>query len=224
MNYELSASEFRVNFGLLKKSISYSRVVNAEIVDLKLSLRLFGASLPGVNWGLFRTSIGNAHVYATKIEGDFIVITLNDGEKIALSPEEPTLFLESMKEKTKLSPTQNIKETEHQNRSFKRLMYAQVLAVSIATIAFLGYFAWVYASLPEIVPVHFGFNGVANRWANKSELLWLAGAAALFPVINAVLALKFGKYERGIVLFLGAVFIAVTVLFFYTINTIALSA
>ena len=82
---------------------------------------------------------------------------------------------------------------------------------------------WVYASLPEIVPVHFGFDGVANRWTHKSEVLWLLGTATLFPAINAALSLKFGKYERGIVLLLGAVFIAVIALFIFVFNTIAVS-
>jgi len=68
-------------------------------VNLSLSLRLFGATLPGFHWGLFRTSIGNAHDYATKKSGEFAVITLDDGEKIALSPEETDLFLEALKGK-----------------------------------------------------------------------------------------------------------------------------
>jgi hypothetical protein len=99
LKYEVTAKESRVNFGLLKKRIPFTRIVNVEKVNLTLSLRLFGASLPGFHWGLFRTSIGNVHVYATKTSGDFAVITLDDGEKIALSPEEPDCFLEALKEK-----------------------------------------------------------------------------------------------------------------------------
>jgi len=84
----------------------------------------------------------------------------------------------------------------------------------------LGYFFWVYFSLPQIVPVHFGFNGVANRFADKSELLWLAGTAVVFPAINAVLTLKFGKYARGMLVLLGAIFVAVITVFVYSLNTI----
>jgi hypothetical protein len=67
----------------------------------------------------------------------------------------------------------------------------------------------VYTSLPEIAPVHFGSDGVANRWADKSELLILAGVVAIFPIINAVLALTIGKYEKGMLLVLGTIFIVV---------------
>ncbi len=62
-------------------------------MNLNLTIRLFGASLPGFHWGLFKTTVGKAHVYATMISGDFIVITLNDGEKLVLSPRNPLLFL-----------------------------------------------------------------------------------------------------------------------------------
>jgi len=98
------------------------------------------------------------------------------------------------------------------------------LAVSAMYIAFLGYFLWVYFQLPQIVPLHFGFNGVANRFGDKSELLWLAGISAMLPIINAILTLKFGKYERGLVILLGTIFIISVAIFVYVINTIALSA
>ena len=74
------------------------------------------------------------------------------------------------------------------------------------------------------MPLHFGFNGVANRFGDKSELLWLAGISAILPIINAILTLKFGKYERGLVILLGTIFIISVAIFVYVINTIALSA
>jgi hypothetical protein len=62
-------------------------------------LRILAHSVPGFQWGSFKTSIGNINVYATKPSGEFVVITLNDGEKIALSPAEPQYFLGALKEK-----------------------------------------------------------------------------------------------------------------------------
>jgi Bacterial PH domain/Domain of unknown function (DUF1648) len=219
--YELSNKNLSVIFGLIKKRINYTRIVEVEIVNLKLVLRLFGASLPGFHWGFYKTSIGNAHVYATRIEGKFILITLDDGEKIAISPEESERFLEAIEEKKYLFKNQTGKETTQQTQSMKKAAYIQVLAVSIAYIAFLGYFFWVYTQLPQIVPLHFGFNGVANRFGDKSELLWVAGIAAMLPIINAILTLKFGKYERGLVLLLGTIFIVSVAVFIYATYAIA---
>jgi uncharacterized membrane protein len=222
--YELSTTSLAVNFGLIKKRFDYRLIAKVEIVNLRLLIRLFGASLPGFHWGLFKTSIGNAHVYATKIEGSFILLTLNDGERIVLSPEEPERFLETIKQRKPFSDDQTGKETTEETRSAKKIAYIQVLAVSAMYIVFLGYFFWVYFQLPQIVPLHFGFDGVANRFGDKLELLWLAGIAAMLPIINAILTLKFGKYERGLVILLGTIFIISIALFAYVINTIALSA
>lgn len=222
--YELSTTSLAVNFGLIKKLFDYHLIAKAEIVNLRLLLRLFGASLPGFHWGLFKTSIGNAHVYATKIEGNFILLTLNDGARIVLSPEEPERFLETIKQRKPFSDDQTDKETAEATRSAKKIAYTQVLAVTAMHIVFLGYFFWVYSQLPQIVPLHFGFDGVANRFGDKLELLWLAGIASMLPIINAVLTLKFGKYERGLVILLGIIFIISVALFVYVINTIALLA
>ena len=222
--YELSTTILTVNFGLIKKRFDYHRITKAEIVNLRTLLRLFGASLPGFHWGLFKTSIGNTHVYATKIEGKFIVLAIDDGERIVLSPEEPERFLETIKHRKPFSEGQTGNEITEETRSSKKTAYMQVLAVSAMYIAFLGYFLWVYFQLPQIVPLHFGFNGVANRFGDKSELLWLAGISAILPIINAILTLKFGKYERGLVILLGTIFIISVAIFVYVINTIALSA
>ena len=103
LNYTLSAQETRVNFGLLRKKINYSQIADVEIVELKVILRIFAHSVPGFQWGSFKTSIGNINVYATKLNGKFVVVTLDDGEKIALSPAEPEPFLKALKEKTLLA-------------------------------------------------------------------------------------------------------------------------
>jgi hypothetical protein len=224
MKYQLSNTHVQVNIGLIKKKIAYQQIASVEAAELKLNLRLFGASLPGLHWGLFRTSIGNAHVYATRIDGEFVVLTLVDGEKLVLSPAQPLQFLEAAKAKTAGAVKGVITKPDLSVGAGQWVVYAQVLAVFGAYLVFVGYFFAVYAALPETVPVHFGFDGVANRWGNKSELLFLLGIGAIFPAVNAVLSLKFGKHENGLTVFLGAVFIAVIALFIFIVNSIAAAA
>ena len=185
--YEITNNLINIKFGPLQKSFNYSQIIKAEIINLKLILRIFGASLPGFHWGLFKTNIGNAHIYATRIEGQFILLTLNDGEKIALSPEQPREFLNAIEERKNLfntQPTSIIKQKEQTKRT---IAIIQVIAVTTAYIIFLAYFTWVYIQLPQIVPLHIGFNGVPNRFGDKTELLWVAGIAATLPIINAIL-------------------------------------
>jgi hypothetical protein len=54
--------------------------------------------------------------------------------------------------------------------------------------------------------------------------LWLAVIAAAFPIINAILSAKFGKYERELLFLLGIIFVASAALFFYALNMISTSA
>jgi hypothetical protein len=221
LKYELSAKELRIRFGLINKKIAYSQIISVEKVYVSLSLRLFGASLPGVHWGLYRTNIGNAHVYGTKISGDYIVLTLNNGQKIAISPQEPDQFLNALNLTKNEFGKIDLNLMKREEQFMKKYLYIQILSVALVYAVFLGYFFWIYVSLPQIVPVHFGFDGVANRWADKSELLWLAGIACAFPIINGVLSIKFGKYERGLLFLLSIIFVVSAVLFFYALNTIA---
>jgi hypothetical protein len=224
LKYELSAKELRIRFGLINKKIAYSQISRVEKVQLSLSLRLFGASLPGFHWGFYRTSIGNAHVYGTRISGDYIVITLQNGEKIAISPQEPDRFLNAINEPRNDFGKIDLNLIKREEQTAKKYLYTQILSVALVYAVFLGYFFWVYASLPQIVPVHFGFDGIADRWAEKSELLWLAGIACVFPIINAVLSVKFGKHERGLLFLLGTIFVVSVALFFYAMSTIVASA
>jgi hypothetical protein len=118
--YELSSKNLEVRFGLIRKSVAYERIARVEIENLNLLIRLFGASLPGLHWGLFKTSVGNAHVYATKIKGSFILLTLDDGKKIVLSPEDPTSFLETLEERKPHFDGQIPEESEKETRSAKK--------------------------------------------------------------------------------------------------------
>ena len=89
----------------------------------------------------------------------------------------------------------------------QRFALAQVAVVTLAWIGLAAYTTSVYPGLPDIIPVHFGLNGIPNRWGGKVELVWFAGVAALFPALNAVFALRFDKDNKGVSAFLGFVFV-----------------
>ena len=64
---------------------------------------------------------------------------------------------------------------------------SRILMWSLA-LATLAWAAWAYGSLPERIPVHFGLDGTADRWEDRSLGSWLLPAlglalAALFDAI-----------------------------------------
>ena len=214
LSYEIGKNEFKVNFRPMKLRTPYAFIQSVEIAELTLLLRLFGGSWPGLHWGLFKSNKGNVSVYATRVKGDFVVINLVDGKRVAITPAEPEAFLKRINEERSRFGAVTKKDIEVFESFSRKLIYAQIAVVTAGFFLFLAYFLWIYPSLPEIVPVHFSFNWTPDRWAHKSELFWMAGLAGLFPSLNAVFALKFGKYSKGLVVFLGVVFVLVEALFF----------
>jgi len=214
MSYKLGEDDFTVDFGFSKRRIPYTSIDKVQLSHTTLQLRLFGASWPGIHWGLYKAKdIGSVWVYSTKMKGDFILIDLVNRKKIAISPEEPETFLNEINAQKGRFGKSIPSEIEKFEGS-KRAIYIQVIAVAFAFLVFLGYLLWLYPSLPEIIPLHFDFNWNPNRWGHKSELFIIAGVAAIFPVINTVLAIKFGRYGRELLIFLGVVFILIITLFF----------
>lgn len=223
MSYKLGEDDFTVDLGLKKRVIPYASISKVLLSHTALQLRLFGASWPGFHWGLYKTKdVGNVWVYSTKMKGDFVLINLLDGKKIVISPEDPKNFVNEINTWKNKFGTTNQSEVKKLEIS-KKAVYIQVFAVAAAFIFFMGYLLWIYPSLPETIPIHFDINWNTNRWGHKSELFILAGVAAIFPILNAVLTIKFGRHGKELTVFLGIIFILVISLFFgivYFIQTI----
>ncbi|HIH88729.1 TPA: DUF1648 domain-containing protein, partial [Candidatus Bathyarchaeota archaeon] len=219
MEYTLGDKEFRLNFPLSPLRISYSRIRGAGKVETTLGMRLFGGSLPGSHWGRFATSnLGSLQVYATKYKGEFVLLEMSDGERILISPLEPDAFLGALSGRTTVAAPTLIDVEEP--RFDRRLAAAQIAVVTLAWLALVAFVVSIYPNLPEIIPVHFGFDGVPNRWGSKVEMLWLLGLATIFPAMNAFFAIKFGKYNKGLTTFLSVVFLLAVGLFILVVNQI----
>ncbi len=55
------------------------------------------------------------------------------------------------------------------------------------------------------------------------EVLWLLAVSAFFPVMNTILALKFGKYDEGRPMILGIAVLFALAIFGLIFRTIASS-
>jgi len=204
MTYALGQQELETGFRFSTMRIPYSFIKSVQVAYLTLTLRLFGGSLPGLHWGLFRTKeAGQVHVYSTKARGEFVLIELFDGRKIAVAPPEPTEFAQLLEARRSNTTAASAEQVKRLGYTGKRVVYAQVAVVTAAYLLFLTYFASVYPSLPEIIPVHFNLHWSPDRWAHKSELFLFAGVAGVFPVLNSLFMLKFGTYSKGFTVFLG---------------------
>jgi hypothetical protein len=219
MVYVLGDDELRICFPVSPLRISYTRIRYVGKVETSLRFRLFGGSLPGAHWGRFTTSsLGNAQVIATRHKGSFVLLELSDGDRILISPQEPDVLLDALKRKFGFAHSTPSEVVEP--RLDRRMAYAQVSILAIAWLALIIHVARIYPELPEIIPVHFGLNGIPNRYGSKTELLTLVAVSALFPSLNTVFALKYGKYNKSLTLFLSVVFLLAIGLFALVVNQI----
>jgi uncharacterized membrane protein len=106
----------------------------------------------------------------------------------------------------------------------RRYAVAQVVTVVLAWVLLVAYIASVYPTLPETIPVHFGLNGIPNRYGSKTEMIWLVGVASVFPALNAVFTLKLGRYSKELTALLGFVFVMALMLFAVVVNQIVQAA
>jgi hypothetical protein len=219
MRYIIGEDELRISFPLSPLRIRYDKIRYAGKVETSLRFRLFGGSLPGSHWGIFTTSsIGNTQVYTTKYKGEFVLLELVDGTRILISPREPDALLEALRSKTSFTAPTTTEVVEL--RLNRRLAITQIAVVAVAWLALVSYVLSIYSGLPEIIPVHFGLDGVPNRYGSKLELLILVAVSALYPSLNTVFAIKYGKYNRGLTLFLSVVFLLAVGLFALIVNQI----
>jgi len=217
--YIFEEDVLRICFPLSPLNISYDKIRNAEKVDTVLGFRIFGGSLPGAHWGTFMTSnLGKAQVFATKYKGTFVLLETEDYDKILLTPQESDAFLEVLEGKTEFSSSIPLNIVEP--RLDQRLAIFQIAIVGLAWIGLVYYVASIYPNLPEIIPVHFGLNGVPNRYGSKMELILMMVVSFIFPFLNTVFALKYGKYNKGLTVFLSVVFLLVIGLFAVIVNQI----
>jgi hypothetical protein len=212
MKFIIEKNSFFVNFGFSKRKIPYSVIRDVRASSTALVFRVFGASWPGLHWGLYTTKdVGKVWAYSTKMSGEFVLIELVDGNKILVSPENPQqLYAELNGQRGRFGTATAVEAMV----SSKKLVYLQVASVAGTFFVFLGYLLWIYPTLPETIAVHFDLNMVPNRWGHKSELFIIAGIAAIFPIINSIFVLKFGKYGKTLTIFLGVIFIILMALFF----------
>jgi hypothetical protein len=222
MTYVLEDTGLRIIFPASPRFLPYGMIRSAEKVETALTLRLFGGSWPGVHWGLFTTrDRGRVRAYATHYKGEFLLLGLADGSKNLLSPAEPDRMLRALRKQVDF--TAPVTGAPAVSGVSRRVVLGQVTVVTVAWILLAVYVASIYSGLPAIIPVHWDFNGHVNRYGDKVEVLWLLGMSAMFPVINALLTLKFGKYETGLSIILGGVFLGVITIFALIFWTIASS-
>ncbi|MFQ5944996.1 MAG: PH domain-containing protein [Anaerolineae bacterium] len=160
---------------------------------------------------------GTVLYYATEPPSRHILIRSRN-RAYAITPENPGGFLRSVESRQTLGPSQRAVEStaraEWMDWPFWRDRSAQglILAGLLANVALFGALAAAFASVPQLVPIHYDASGMVDRIAPRIELLRVPAIGAITWSVNTFLGLALHRWESLATYLLAAVAVLVQAL------------
>lgn len=135
--------------------------------------------------------VGLTLFYASaSLKNQLIIIT--PSLAYAIAPDDPAGFIESIKARYELGPTQAVAQTTQHPPMFDWPLWRDRLALSFGAVSaalVLGLFAFVcfrYPDLPARLPLHYTVDGLADRVGAASEVFILPLIGLLALLVNVM--------------------------------------
>jgi hypothetical protein len=118
----------------------------------------------------------------------------------ALSPADPEAFMETLRQRLSMGPTQSVEQVSRQPALFTwsfwsdRVGLALLVSALVLLVALFGYIALRYPSLADLQPLHFDSAGQPDRWGTRAQVFTLPFIGLLALIANG--GLGFLLYER----------------------------
>jgi hypothetical protein len=137
----------------------------------------------------------------------------------ALSPSDSVAFLEAVRLRLRMGPTQNVEQVSQQPTIFTWSLWSDHLGLALLTSALFllvmlfGYISLRYPSLAELQPLHFDVLGQPDRWGTRAQVFTLPFIGLLALIANGGLGLLLYERERpaAYLLWSGAIGVQVLV-------------
>ena len=117
-----------------------------------------------------------------------------------LSPAAPKAFMETLRQRLSMGPTQSVEQVSRQPALFTwsfwsdRVGLALLVSALVLLVALFGYIALRYPSLADLQPLHFDSAGQPDRWGTRAQVFTLPFIGLLALIANG--GLGFLLYER----------------------------
>jgi hypothetical protein len=184
-----------------------TQVVPMESVTAVLSgdqvkgiTRFSGPRWPGLRVGYGEIEeIGPTLFFATGPTRRQVVLT-TPALAYALSPADQKGFMETLRQRLSMGPTQSVEQVSRQPAIFTwsfwsdRVGLALLVSALVLLVALFGYIALRYPSLADLQPLHFDSAGQPDRWGTRAQVFTLPFIGMLALIANG--GLGFLLYER----------------------------
>ena len=206
---------FTLRYALDRNALIITWAASRQLIPLDqiISVRR-GAEFPGhstkgprIHWwgyhvGLGRiTDVGETIFYATSpLQGQVIITT--SSLSYAFSPYDCEAFLSDLESCRRVGTLRPLLERSERSpfadHPFWRDRSAHLLlGLGVLTNALLfAYVSWRYRWLPELLPLHFNSQGVADIISPREEVFRLPTAGLLVLCVNLAIGLTVHKHER----------------------------
>jgi len=201
--YLLDRNELIIHWGPTRQVIptdKIERVLTGEEIEGRI--RFYGAIWPGHCVGYGDLPDGSEVLFYGTVPPRQQIYLITPGLTYAISPEDREGFLESLRKRLEMGPTQIVEQSSQrpgildwpiwQDRLGLALMGVGVLAVLILT----GLLAYRFPSLPLMVPLHFDATGTPDRFGPRGQIFIVALIGWLTVLLNGVLGGLVYRFER----------------------------
>lgn len=195
-SYRIADSAVVIRQWIGVREIPFSKIASVEIRD---SREIFASAVilhsTAGYFGTCATLCGGPLSSFTQIttnDGPLIVLRMNSGDPLVISPENPHDFANELSDRAgvqfedKEIPAQEISTCRVPFTRFEKVLEIIALVFLSANWALVAYF---WSKLPAIIPEHIGTTGV-DSWGPKSTIFLSPGVAlGTYVLITAITAL-----------------------------------
>ncbi len=215
MKYEVSDEFLIFRWSFFKKTIPLQDITSVSSVSKTnlQGIRSFGVGIPGHLVGRFQLKLNGEFLattlYATKLN-NLVILRTSDNKTYGITPENVEEFMNFIQsigplvKKTEMDTLQPIRVSASQLKKIQTIISTLFIICIILAVGTFTYFLIAYQNLPETgVPLHWGIDGLPDRYGNKSELLIMVsiftGVELLISVLVHIWMRKsdFGKVRLG---------------------------
>ena len=214
--YEMDRNAIVIHWGGTQHHIPMASVQavlqGADVAGLRMQ--------PGFRWPGYFVGLGEAKdigqvlFFATRPLKEQIIVR-TAGMAYAISPKDRDEFLQALRERLDMGPTQEVVESSKHPGFLDWVIWRDrlglsVLLGSVTLLALLvGVLCWRYPYLPPEIALRFGSTGEALLVVAASRIFYLALLGVIFLVINGGLGLLLYRRERTATYFLWTGMLAV---------------
>jgi hypothetical protein len=170
--------------------------------ELKRIKRFRGALWPGLRVGYGEIEeVGPTLFFATRPLARQVVL-VTPALAYALSPSDPTTFIEVVRQRLNMGPSQSVEQVSRQpgflTWSFwkDRLGLTLLASALLLLIALFGFISFRYPSLADLQPLHFDVLGQPDRWGTRAQVYTLPFIGLLAMIANGGLGFLLYHRER----------------------------